>query len=153
VTALSADARAKLAKTMAMLGSAHQGERAAAAEAAHRLVMAAGATWGDVLTQTHQPDYGTTAYFRGFREGIISAGATSRAREAAAYRDGYEAGKAAAPAFAEAAALEAAFARGVEFGRRLRDRDENNNRTNPEPVQPASATAARKSKRRAGGRA
>ena len=42
--------RTKLAKLLGMLGSAHAGERDAAACAAHRLVQQRGITWHDVVT-------------------------------------------------------------------------------------------------------
>ncbi len=40
---------ARLAKVLALLGSAHEGERDAAGVAAHRLVRAAGVSWVDLL--------------------------------------------------------------------------------------------------------
>ena len=47
--ALSPDQRQRLAKLLAMLGSAHAGERDAAGLAAQRLVQQHGITWQDVL--------------------------------------------------------------------------------------------------------
>ena len=49
MTALPAPARTKLAKTLALLGSSHAGERDAAAVAAHRIVTSAGLTWADLI--------------------------------------------------------------------------------------------------------
>lgn len=49
MTALSAPDRAKLAKVLPLLGSDKQGERDAAALAAHRILLKAGMSWGDVL--------------------------------------------------------------------------------------------------------
>jgi hypothetical protein len=40
----------KLVKVLGMLGSAHAGERAAAALRATRMMKAAGLTWGDILS-------------------------------------------------------------------------------------------------------
>ena len=52
MTALSVDDRRKLAKLLGMLGSAHAGERDAAALAAQRFVRDHGVTWHDVLRPT-----------------------------------------------------------------------------------------------------
>ena len=43
-------AATKLAKVLALLGSPHGGERAAAALAAHRMVRGAGLEWGAILS-------------------------------------------------------------------------------------------------------
>jgi hypothetical protein len=63
MSALPATDRAKLAKLLGMLGSAHPGERDAAALAAHRLVVQAGLTWKQVVTpppiEKRLPDLGT----------------------------------------------------------------------------------------------
>jgi hypothetical protein len=50
MTAASSEFRAKLARTLGMLGSAHEVEQLAAALAAHRLVTAAGLTWYEVIS-------------------------------------------------------------------------------------------------------
>ena len=50
MNALPDSDRTKLAKLLGMLGSAHAGERDAAACAAHRLVQQSGITWHDVVT-------------------------------------------------------------------------------------------------------
>jgi hypothetical protein len=49
MTALSPDLRERLTKLLGMLGSAHDGERAAAGRLAHQLVAGAGLTWRDVV--------------------------------------------------------------------------------------------------------
>lgn len=45
--------RVKLDRILGMLGSAHAGERAAAALAAHRLLTKAGVTWWDLIGAPH----------------------------------------------------------------------------------------------------
>jgi hypothetical protein len=49
MTALSRSQRTRLCRILGMLGSAHAGERAAAALAADRLVRELGVTWDDLL--------------------------------------------------------------------------------------------------------
>jgi hypothetical protein len=50
MSALPAACRPKFAKLLGLLGSDHQGERDAAALAAHRLVMRAGLSWEQIIT-------------------------------------------------------------------------------------------------------
>ena len=47
---------AKLARVLALLGSEHDGERASAALAAHRLMRRLGLTWQDVLMPKPAPE-------------------------------------------------------------------------------------------------
>lgn len=55
MTALTPDLSTKLAKIAGMFGSAHDGERAAAAALADRLVRGAGLTWPDILRPSALP--------------------------------------------------------------------------------------------------
>jgi hypothetical protein len=49
MTALNTAARARLVKSLALLASPVDGEKLAAAEAACRIIAAAGLTWGDLI--------------------------------------------------------------------------------------------------------
>jgi hypothetical protein len=52
---LAPDALERLIKLLGMLGSAHDGERAAAGLKAHELIRRHGLTWSDVLLTTPSP--------------------------------------------------------------------------------------------------
>ncbi|MBI0537780.1 hypothetical protein D9599_19665 [Roseomonas sp. KE2513] len=53
---MRANDAAKLARVLALLGSEHDGERASAALAAHRLMHRLGLTWQDVLMPKATPE-------------------------------------------------------------------------------------------------
>ena len=53
---MRANDAAKLARVLALLGSEHDGERASAALAAHRLMRRLGLTWQDVLMPKPAPE-------------------------------------------------------------------------------------------------
>lgn len=58
---LPPDTAKRLVRILGMLGSAHEGERAAAGLMAHRIVSRAGLTWADALAPLlapHEPDRG-----------------------------------------------------------------------------------------------
>lgn len=155
MSTLPAATLARLVKTLALLASDVPGERTAAAEAAHRIVVASGMTWAQVLGSADDDD--TESYLRGLEHTL------AKTAYDVAFNKGYMAGVAIGSATLEAAEqkrsrerarqkgyaegvsdtierqselrqkeVEAAYERGIDIGRRLLERDEHGPRAGVE---------------------